>query len=517
MKKTVSYILCFITLGIFLMFFIQEKTHCFDIKQLDGVTEDITPPRLNFNNFYDNSYQISIENQLRNNFGFRELLLRLFNQYLWDFYKKTYSNEVAIGKDNWLYFNFNVEEYYGRNIYNFTDDNGNIENLLKQRMLVINKLRCVLKSFDIELMYFISPDKADLFPQHLPDRDFDTTTIHAYDYYIKEFEKYNFPYIDMNSWFKTVQDTLDFPAIPQASAHWVFPAVYAADSLFRFMAHQKGIEIPQIKIGAKTDNSKKTKHVIRDLEYGLNLMRPIKLSDYEYYEREINVVSDTNSVKMNTIFIGNSFFRAFNQYIPLSDIFNDVRYWFYNKTEYSGRDANLNFSRSRMVADVDRLYEILNADYIVCFTDNAQLYRLSYQFAEDALIQLCVSDSLWNAETERIMHENSLTRQKAEACLRFNPLLIHGLDNDTIPLIRNNKGIADARNKCILFEKIKKNYLDDNNIEVLSVVNEILSSKKFMGMIEEKAVERNQTIEETIIQDAQWIVSQTSINNENKN
>lgn len=35
-------------------------------------------------------------------------------------------------------------------------------------------------------------------------------------------------------------------------------------------------------------------------------------------------------------------------------------------------------------------------------------------------------------------------------------------------------------------------------------------------MIEEKAKERNQTIEETIIQDAQWIVNQTRKNNENK-
>ena len=34
---------------------------------------------------------------------------------------------------------------------------------------------------------------------------------------------------------------------------------------------------------------------------------------------------------------------------------------------------------------------------------------------------------------------------------RFNPLLIKGLDNDSIPLIRNEKGIADARNKYLLF------------------------------------------------------------------
>ena len=515
MRKTISNILCFTTLGVLFLMLFQGEAHLFNLKQLEGVIYEVKKPQLKFDNFYNNRYQASLEKYLRNNFGFREMAIRLFNQYLWDFYHKSYSEEVAIGKDNWLYFNFNVNVYYGKDTFDWVDKN-EAEKNLDRKMLVLNKLRGVLKDYGIEMMYFISPDKADMYPQYLPERDFDTTAFHACDFFKKEFEKYDFPYIDINAWFKKVQDTLDFPAIPQASAHWVFPAVYAADTVFRFMADQKNIVMPKIHIGGKKENSAKTKHVIRDLEYGLNLMRPIKLSDYKYYEREVTVAADSNAVKMNAIFVGNSFFRAFNQYIPLSDIFNDVRYWFYNKTEYSGRDADLNFSRSRMVADVDRLYEILNSDYIVCFTDNAQLYKLSYQFAEDALIQLCVSDGLWNAETERIMHENNITRQEAEQLLRFNPLLIKGLDNDSIPLIRNEKGIADARNKYLLFEKIKNNYLEDNDIDVLSIVNEILSSKKFMGMIEEKAKERNQTIEETIIQDAQWIVNQTRKNNENK-
>ena len=454
MKKEKFYILLVIaTVVLLLMPAVQNLTGWFSYHPMNGETVKTPKPDLTYKNYVTCEYQNNIEKYISENFGFRPPLIRIYNQYLWDFYKKSYSDEVAIGKDNWLFFNFNVNEYYGKEMYRWVDKDSAIPKFTKQ-MRILNKLRGVLNSLGIEFMVFTTPDKADLYPQYIPDRDFDTTTIHAYDFYREAFVQCDFPYIDMNAWYKTVQDTLDFPAIPQASAHWVFPAVYAADSLFRFMAKQKGVVMPQIKIGKKIDNSQETIGTIRDLEYGLNLWRPIKLSDYEYYEREVTVKADTNAVKMNAIFVGNSFFRAFNQYIPLDEIFSDVRYWFYNMTEFYGPKLRM----QRPVKDVDRLYEIVNADYILWFTDNAQMYKISYRFAEDALLKLCVSDSLWNAETERLMKTNNLTRGEAEYVLRHDPEKITGLDGDGIPVIRNTKGIEQAGASHKLVKKQEKEH-----------------------------------------------------------
>lgn len=493
--------MCLLTLGFFYLVFFQGKTHLFPMWRMDGVVEEVKKPKLTFDDFYHNRYQSDLEEYVRNNFGFREFMIRLHNQYIWDFYKKTYSDEVAIGKDNWLYFNFNVNEYYGKEMYRWVSKEDAVEKFSRE-MRILNKLRNVLKTYDIDFMVFTSPDKADLYPQYLPDREFDTTTIHAYDFYRKEFEKYNFPYIDMNAWFKTVQDTLDFPAIPQASAHWVFPAVYAADSLFRFMANEKGVQMPRIKIGGKKENGEETVRVIRDLQYGLNLLRPIKLSDYEYYEREVSVVSDTNSVKMNAIFVGNSFFRAFNQYIPLDEIFNDVKYWFYNMTNFYGPKLQQYID----VKDTDRLYEIINADYIVWFTDNAQMYKISYGFAEDALIKLCVSDSLWEAEVHRYSDSLGISNWDATLLLQGNPELIRGLEGDH-PTIRNTKRIAEARNRYLI--QTDPTFGTDSlryEYEVEAMIKEIQSKPELMEMIYQKAQDRNISVEEMLDLDARWII-----------
>lgn len=497
MKKIIVNILCLATLGVFLLIMFQGKTHYFPQWELEGMTQDITKPKPNFDDLYHGKYQANLEEYLRNNFGFRDVMIRLHNQYLWDFYKKTYSDEVAIGKDNWLYFNFNVNEYYGKEMYRWVSKDDAVERFTRE-MSILNKLRNVLKSYDIEFMIFTSPDKADLYPQYLPERDFDTTTIHAYDFYREAFAECDFPYIDMNAWFKNVQDTLDYPAIPQASAHWVFPSVYAADSLFRFMANEKGVEMPQIKIGKKTGNSQETEHVIRDLEYGLNLMRPIKLSDFEYYEREVSVLADSNAMKMNAIFVGNSFFRAFNQYLPLDEIFNEVHYWFYNMTDFYGQ----HLQKSTPIGEVDRLYEIINSDYIVWFTDNAQMYKISYGFAEDALIKLCVSDSLWNAEVNRYADSLNISQWEATLMLHNNPELIKGLDTDN-PTIRNTKAINEARN---LYQSRHSSEAILYEYQVELMIEEIKSKPDLMEMIRQKAKDRNISVDEMIELDARWLV-----------
>ena len=74
-----------------------------------------------------------------------------------------------------------------------------------------------------------------LYPEHLPDRQHDTTSINARKYYIAQVEENSFPYIEMTSWFQALKeaDTLPYSLISQTGAHWGFSSVLAADSLLR--------------------------------------------------------------------------------------------------------------------------------------------------------------------------------------------------------------------------------------------------------------------------------------------
>ena len=411
------------------------------MRPLVGQSIPVATPSLSFENLKTGVFQDNLEQYLSENIGFREPMTRFYNQYLWDFFRKTYSNEVAIGKDDWLFFNFNVDEYYGKEMYRWIESNDKAMERFEKQIRLLKKLIGVLKTFDIDFLIYTTPDKANLYTQFLPERDFDTTSIHAYDYYRQALVENGIPYIDMDSWFINMQDTLDYPAIPQTSAHWIFPAVYAADSLFSYMATMKGIEMPRIAIGERLECSVLTKGTIRDLERLLNLQRDITIDEDIYYERKVSIKSDSNAVKPNAVFIGNSYFFAINQYIDLNEVFSDVRYWFYNMTEYYGQ----RLQKSRPISETDRLYAIINADYIAWFTDKAQMYKISYGFAEDALLRLCVSDSLWEAEVEKVMATENVNKTQAEDILRNDIERIEGLNGDCVPTIRNTRGIVLAQ------------------------------------------------------------------------
>ena len=52
----------------------------------------------------------------------------------------------------------------------------------------------------------------------------------------------------MTKWFMDIKkaDTLPYSLFPQTGAHWDFSAAFATDSLIRFMADLKGIDLPKL-------------------------------------------------------------------------------------------------------------------------------------------------------------------------------------------------------------------------------------------------------------------------------
>ena len=103
MKKTLATILCFLTLGVFLMIYVQARTHLFKFEKLNGVFYQMRETKLTFNSFKNGQFQKNLEYNLRFDYGFREALIRLYNQYLWDFYHKSSNQTIKVGKDDWLF------------------------------------------------------------------------------------------------------------------------------------------------------------------------------------------------------------------------------------------------------------------------------------------------------------------------------------------------------------------------------------------------------------------------------
>ena len=393
MKNKVLYTILFSLLLAFLfMPMIQEHYKVFKTKPLNGVNYVTEFPELTLESFCRNKFQGTLEKYISENFGFREFVIRLYNQYVWTCYNKTYSHFLVPGKGNWLFYTEAVNDYYGTEQYKRFKDAEIAKEEFDKNVKMMCQLRNILKEYDIEFLSFMAPSKPFVYPEYLPDRIKDTTTINAAEYYDKALTEAGFPNIEMTRWFKTMRDTLPYPIFPNMDMHWQFTSVYGYDSLFRFMNSLNDFGIPKIKYGKPYPIDDE----IQNDEKTLNLMFPIKDKNTDY-KLDVEIECDENCNKPKILFISDSFIWALDKHFPWEELMSDVEIWFYNSSVFKGFDR-----KSYKKKDINILRDILRADYVVFFTSGHQWYRATYNFVEEALLALCVSDDMMKSEAARI-------------------------------------------------------------------------------------------------------------------
>ena len=528
---------------------VQEWGKFIPLKPLKGAFEPAPKPELTFDNYCSNTFQTQMEKYVGEHFGFREPVIRLYNQYVWSAYNKTYCHFIVPGRNGYLYYALAVNEHYGTELPKHYKSNEEAMKDVDSEMRLMNKLRHVLKDYGIEFVAFIAPDKPEVYPEYLPRRDADTSTLHLTEYFSRRMDETGFPYINMKEWFVSMKDTVSFPLFPKTDSHWRYSAIYGYDSLFRFINTLDGeAKFPAIHIGVPVAYESDK---LEGDEETLNLIFRIP-GDKIKYKSDIIVDEDTLHRKPKVLFVGDSFIWSMGDFMPVRQIFADKEIWFYNNTAFVGFDNS-----SMNVKDIDRLSHILNADYVVFYSAGHQWWEATYGFVKDALLQLCVSDSLFDASVTEyanrfrnrkgysVLTEDELLNNIA-GMLRNDPELIPGLDGDDMPSIRNTERI----DKILAIKQIKadedwynflKIYAAQSTISIddalqaeanrmvcgenllreevvldtttfiqmtkQEIINKWRNDPEQMQTIQQKADDRGVTLEEMIERDAQWVIN----------
>ena len=296
-------------------------------------------------------------------------------------------------------------------------------------------------------------------------------------------------------------------------------------------------------------------------EKTLNLIFPIP-NDSPKYRPEVTVECGEGCRKPRVLFVGDSFVWDLETYLPWREILDDVEIWFYNENAFVGFEKE-----KHPIDEINRLRSILRADYVVWYSTGSQWCRSSYDFVEDALIRLCVSDSLFDAQIPWMMDSlrndsayknlhwrdrqteqySEILRKDAIKALRDNPELIPGLRGEAMPTIRNTEAIAlaqaanriaddkqwqtklriaamqtgktlndimdeEAQNvmlgRPLLSDAISVDTASIIMIEVEKIKNQWHKDPQMIKFLEDKAKENGKTLEVVFEEDAQWVVNQ---------
>ena len=381
MKLRVKDILWTLCMTLLLLLWVQTEWQPFKLDRwaLKNDPKDTPKPALNWSSYQDGSLQAQVERYLRENFAFREWGIRAYNQMRYSLWRKSCNDFFCPGKHHWMYYLPGVLDYYGQEAAKFFDSDEELMEYIDHQVDMMNELRNILKrDHGIELLTFIAPDKAFVYPEHLPPPDTycNSLIINASRYFSEKSKKIGFPNIDMTTWYAAMADTSSHLLFMPMDTHWTFSAAYGYDSLFRFMDSLNGFGIPRLKINGITESKYEGR---QDDEATLNLLFKVK-NDTPAYHAEVSVEADSTSRKPRVLFIGDSFIFAFESLIPKTDLISYYENWFYYDKVYKGFDK-----KEYKVSEINRLRSILNVDYVVVYSVGYQWCRGTNGFVEDAL------------------------------------------------------------------------------------------------------------------------------------
>lgn len=514
MRSTIKTILFALTALLLFASMFQKITHLCDLKKLNGVEIPAPKPKMTFQTISDGSFQDSMESYLKQNFGFRQPLIRFYNQYLWDFYKTSNSNWyiLTLGKDGWLYEPWSVEDYYQIHYHKHALDADQMAEQLAGEAKRVYQLQHILEPYGTHLFVCLVPSKDMLYPEHLPenqDTKYDKDPKMSARFFLKdEYTRLGVNVLDLGVYFQQMKDTADFTIFPETGTHWSkYSSLFAADTLIRYMEHLGGINIRNLVIGPRTLQD--AQEADTDLENLLNLIRPLPRPQYYYATATSD--KDTTAVMPKMIVIGDSFWWNVIYQIPVQEIFSEFPYWYYNSTIFYDPTYH-------SVNEINLVNELFSSDFIILFYSSTQLYKLNNGFTKKALFALCYdpeeiestkaqleqnirSDSAWIGSLKK----RSETQGKPldEVVHNEAQWLIDNYPENFFPALKDS--IPTKRSKQV------EAYLDDSlafiELEVERTVKNIMGSEEQMNAIREKAKQNGKSLEQAIRDDAHWIVN----------
>ena len=372
-------------LTFFFLQIIQKECGIFKIKDLEGVIIQTEKVDLNLSNFISTKYQASLEKHLSETFAFREPIIRLYNQCIWTFFGKTHCENVAIGKDNWLFNEKSVKNHYEGLMLEYANNEEQLIKRFDRDINLLKKLQGKLKEHGTEIFVLMLPSKDLLYPEYLPDNNKYQTnnSVRAYDYYSKAFAENGINHLNLVNHFKNIKDNVDYPIFPQGGMHWSnIACAHASDTIIRYMERLCEKNFPNIEIG-ETYLSR-TRRPDNDMAKLLNLA--FQNNYRKNYYADVNIIPDNNAQKAKMIVMGDSFFWNMTYTLPMDDIFEYYHYWHYFNTIYFDSDYD-------NVSQINLVEELKDADIVMISLSATQIYDINHNFISQSIINMSLNDS----------------------------------------------------------------------------------------------------------------------------
>jgi SGNH hydrolase-like domain, acetyltransferase AlgX len=349
---------------------IQHKFKWTDVPPLSGDVVPLERPVFSKNAWFDGTYQEKRTAYLNENVGFRNVLVRTYNQIYYSAFNSAKANGVVIGKENYLYEQAYINAYYGEDFQG--------DDYIKVQIKKLAKVSDTLQKMGKHLVVMLAPGKASFFPEYMPNKKKGKTAPKTnYKAYQSQLKSFGVKTIDINQYFRESKGKSKYPLFPKTGIHWSkYGEVFMADSLIAYLNELDGINIPEIKV-QRYEKSKIMRSTDDDIEKGMNLWRDIPDNEMGY--PIFQVVKEANKKYSKVLTIADSYYWGPFDWGMSRDLLGGGQFWYYNEMIFPE-----SFEKELFVKDLDFRKSLESNDVVLIMVTDANLYKFGFGFVEQA-------------------------------------------------------------------------------------------------------------------------------------
>lgn len=401
---------------------IQKKAEFFSEKDLSGDVVYSPKPEFSWVSWKNTDFQQLYEAYLRDHIGFYRTFIRIYNQIYFSLFREASTRDVVIGKENYLYTKYYIEEYLGMNFRGMAT----IEDDVKKMKLIQDSL----KKKGTDFIFVIAPGKGTYFPEFFPEPYSKVPkALNNHEYYAECCTREKIQFVDFDRVFVDLRNRSKYPLFSNVGIHWTYyGTTLAVDSLCRYIESIREIDMPDMT----THRIRITDSLIAndfDISNALNLLFPLPNPKLAYPEMSISAEGKT---KPSAIVVGDSYF--WNIYGTHRDslyfssthgkcysgdciyknglasmLFSSGWFWYYSRQAY----ALCNYS-SVAVDSLDFIDELQSKDLVILMLTDATLAEFSFGFV-DKLYQI------YTGKFDNAADQKRMKVEKLKADIRKDP------------------------------------------------------------------------------------------------
>ncbi|HEY1037935.1 MAG TPA: hypothetical protein VGF30_00940 [Bacteroidia bacterium] len=392
-----------IFLGIIIVFLfipmLQDNFNLFDDERpLKGSFTTTQKTPFYMRKWAEGDFQANQEKYINDNFGFRKLLVRIYNEYRYRLFKLSTNKEAIFGKDDVFFAEAYIDSYVGK------DYIGHDAVISKSK--AVKRLQDTLAKMNITFIPVFAPNKARFYSDKIPDCYF-PKKMSNYEDLSKSFTELGVKHIDFNKAFEKVIHTSQYPLFSQYGIHWsTYAHTWATDSIIKYVRKERNVETPTLL----WKNNIEWSDSLRDLDYdigaAMNLLT-LQLPSAKMAYPKCSF-TDKEKTKPSLLVIGDSFYFGIESTGAPTEVFSDHKFLYYFEELRSPYNPD-----KAAIYKLDLLEEIKKHDVIILICTEHGLDTYGWGFIERA-------NGLLNNELTPEQKDEFLLKAK-EIEIRQNP------------------------------------------------------------------------------------------------